>query len=299
MFTIATNITTLLPDSFHSTIQSSNSSSADMTETSKAFSNFAEFYAKGIEFTGSFVEYGLPLMPRIASDSVVHDNASGPGVAAFIIAKYFQGKGETCPRIYATDLAPGMIDAAKKGIKERGLEACISAELLDAEDLKSFENDMFTHSITNFAIMAPPDPAKAASETHRTLKPNGAALVTSWKISAAAIVDRVCERIRPGQPIFAPFSSDWVKKEKLVDTLVAGGFEKEKIEIYEKTNYARFASEEELVKYMTNPFWGLWRKGWTEEETSKWDDAIRAELTERDREDRSFIGVAWVAIARK
>lgn len=268
-----------------------------MTEVTEAFSSFAAFYAKGIEFTGSFVEYGLTLMPTIDPSSIIHDNASGPGVAAFIIAKQAQDKHEECPRIYATDLAPGMIEAAKKGIEERKLDGRVTAELLDSSKLEGFEDAMFTHSITNFAIMVIGN--DGASEIYRTLKPGGVALVTTWKVSGAALIDRVCERIRPGQPILAPFSKEWEKKETLINVLEKGGFPKDKIEVYAKTDYAQFADVEDLVEYMCNGVWGMWRKGWTEEECGKWEEAVRAELTERNKRECNIEGIAWVAVARK
>lgn len=54
----------------------------------------------------------------------------------------------------------------------------VKADVMDAQDLK-FDENSFTHSITNFGVFLFTGPVKAASEIHRTFRPGDVAIVTS------------------------------------------------------------------------------------------------------------------------
>ncbi|KAG7006626.1 hypothetical protein G7Y79_00013g033980 [Physcia stellaris] len=56
----------------------------------------------------------------------------------------------------------------------------ISATLMSGEHL-SFPSCTFSASLTNFAIFMMSPPSRAASEIHRTLKPGGVAIVSTWR----------------------------------------------------------------------------------------------------------------------
>jgi ubiquinone/menaquinone biosynthesis C-methylase UbiE len=159
-----------------------------MSDNVQTFSNFADFYQQSTRVTAAIADYGLTLLqPPLTADSIIHDNACGPGVVSFVIADRFAASEDsashTIPRIYGTDLAPGMLTAMDSEIQSRGggWAGRISTKLLDARDLRDFEDGKFTHSITNFGIMVDEDGANIAAEIYRTLKPDcGVALVTTW-----------------------------------------------------------------------------------------------------------------------
>jgi ubiquinone/menaquinone biosynthesis C-methylase UbiE len=65
-------------------------------------------------------------------------------------------------------------------LRKHDWAAQVQSEVMDAQELK-YPDDKFTHSFTNFALMAIPDPAKAAKQIYRTLKPGGTAALTTWK----------------------------------------------------------------------------------------------------------------------
>jgi ubiquinone/menaquinone biosynthesis C-methylase UbiE len=270
------------------------------TESVKSFSDFAEFYKKGNAFTTSIAAYGLTVLPPLTPNSIVHDNASGPGVVSFAIADAFANNVADLPRIYGTDLAPGMIELMEKEIVARGLQDKISAAILDSRHLEGFGDGKFTHSITNFAIMTDDAGAdKIASEIYRTLQPGGAAMVTSWEHSAVELVDRVSRRIRPNHDPVRVISPEWATKEKLVGTLITGGFQEAKIEVYSRDSVVEYESEKDRLAYFTHPFWGMWRKGWSEKEEELWDGVMGEELLKVAGTGRMFSGKAWVAVARK
>ncbi|KAL9115784.1 MAG: hypothetical protein Q9227_000152 [Pyrenula ochraceoflavens] len=246
------------------------------------------------------------LSPPITSSSTIHDNASGPGIVTFEILRGF-----TPSRILATDIAPGMIDALKSNIPlhlpdSPTKQKLIEPHVRDAQDLQ-FPDAIFTHSLTCFGIFACPDPALAAREIHRTLRPGGVAVVTTWKYPGTMdMIHRISEYIRPGKPVWSPVSTDWYRAEKLPDTLVAGGFEREKLEVstYGQVMPADEEGEmgrdrtEEIVEIFRGEFFEMARQGWSEGEVGRWEEGVRAVLREEER--REGVGmVAWVAVARK
>jgi hypothetical protein len=91
----------------------------------------------------------------------------------------------------------------------------------------------------------------------------------------------------------------WSTKEKLVGTLIKGGFEEQNIDVHRKEDQWHFASEQERWEYFCHPFWGLWKVGWTDEEAGKWDSVIREELVKFHGEGSVVKGVAWIAVAKK
>ena len=272
-----------------------------MDDRIKAFSDNAAFYRQSTEFTSLFAKHALTLLPAaLTKDDVVHDNASGPGVVSFAIADTFSDDPESMPRIHATDLAQGMVDMLKTSVAERSLEAKITPSLVDARELSGFDDGMFTHSFTNFAIMMEDaDAIKAASEIHRTLRPDGTAVVTTWQRSASELMDTVSSIIRPTASPFQPIHPSWSTKSKLVDTLVSAGFRQEEIEISVREENWDFGTEEARLAYFCHPFWGMWRKGWTGEEEGRWEEVMRGELVRYAGEGGGVKGIAWIAVARK
>jgi len=270
-----------------------------MEERVKAFSDNAEFYQRSSAFTAKFASYALSLIPPLDASSTVHDNASGPGVVSFVIASKFPNV-DNMPQIYATDLAPGMVDMLNSQIQAKSLNSRISAQLVDAQDLKPFLNETFTHSVTNFAIMVEDVPAiRIASEIHRSLKPGGVAIVSTWQRAGTDLIEAVCRRIRPGLEPLQVIPSAWKTKEKLQQTLVAGGFEANRIEVHERKEVSDFEDQEKRLAYFCHPFWGMWRRGWTEEENAKWEKVMAEELVKAFGHGSSIFGIAWIAIATK
>ena len=104
------------------------------------------------------------------------DNAYGPGIVTGEIRKNLPPSN--IPQIHAVDFSPRMIDELRhKAEFEKWTH--VNAAVMDAENL-TFEDDKFSHSITNFGIFLFLDPVKAAAEIYRTLQPGDVAVVTSW-----------------------------------------------------------------------------------------------------------------------
>jgi ubiquinone/menaquinone biosynthesis C-methylase UbiE len=118
------------------------------------------------------------LSPRITRSSYILDNACGPGIVTSLIKSKYP-----CARIKSTDLAPAVIEVVQSKIAENKWEG-VETDILDVRDLKTLEDGMFTHVITNFGFSPTPDdlegPGKAAREMYRVLQKGGVCVVTTW-----------------------------------------------------------------------------------------------------------------------
>ncbi|KIW00505.1 uncharacterized protein PV09_08025 [Verruconis gallopava] len=269
------------------------------SEIGKAFSDHADFYKKGNQMTSMVAKFGLEKLPPIDANSVVHDNASGPGVCTFVITNSFDNNINAIPRIYGTDFAQGMIDQFQAELERRQLGDKVSAQVMNSTSL-SFEDNKFTHVFMNAAIsMADEIAVKMAGEIYRTLQPGGAACVTSWSKSGVGLVENVSKRIRPDLPPVIVIAPEWSTKEKLVETLVAGGFAASNIEVHHIDVECDFGTEDARLAYFCHPFWDLWKKGWSDEEKTKWNKVMEEELIEYFGRGSMVRGSSWVGIAKK
>jgi ubiquinone/menaquinone biosynthesis C-methylase UbiE len=135
----------------------------------------------GSNATVNIAKHFLPDLSNfspITPSSYILDNASGTGIVTQLIKAQ-----HPYARIKGCDLAPSVIEVFKSKIKEKGWEN-VETDILDVRDLKTLEDDTFTHVITNFGFSPTPDdhsgPAKAAAEMYRVLQPGGVAVVTTW-----------------------------------------------------------------------------------------------------------------------
>jgi ubiquinone/menaquinone biosynthesis C-methylase UbiE len=92
--------------------------------------------------------------------------AAGPGDTGFLAARLL-GKG----RLVSTDLAPSMVEAARKRGAELGIENA-DYQVLDAQAM-DFDDASFDGVICRWGFMLMPDPAAAFRECRRVLVPGG------------------------------------------------------------------------------------------------------------------------------
>lgn len=99
-------------------------------------------------------------------DTIV-DLAAGPGETGFLAAERVGERG----RVLSTDLAPGMVEAARRGATDRQLDN-VECRVMDAQamDLSDSSVDAV---ICRLGFMLMPDPGRAMHEVRRVLKPSG------------------------------------------------------------------------------------------------------------------------------
>jgi len=93
--------------------------------------------------------------------------AAGPGETGFLAAEHVDPGG----RLVSTDLAPGMVEAARRGADARGL-GNVECRVMDAQqiDLPDASVDVV---ISRLGFMLVPDPGRAFGEARRVLRPGG------------------------------------------------------------------------------------------------------------------------------
>jgi ubiquinone/menaquinone biosynthesis C-methylase UbiE len=238
----------------------------------------------------------LPLLPPITTDSVVHDNACGPGVITFDIIAQCSKDGIDPPTIYATDLNKAMIDVLQNAIDAGNLKT-VTAQVMDGSDLSQFHDDEFTHSITNFGIFAFPDPVAGVKHIFRTLKPGGVAAITTWKYPGNIFfVNEVLQELAPGREEWFPVR-EWTQEATLRGILEEGGFNKSKVEFLEKSTLWNIEDFDATVELFNGPFWDYSKSGLTEEQKAGWLGGVKTVL--KARNGKGIDMIAWVAIARK
>lgn len=105
---------------------------------------------------------------------LVVDLAAGPGDTGFLAAPLLEPGG--C--LVTTDVAPEMLDAARRRAQELGL-ADVQFQLEDAAAL-SFSDASVDGILCRWGLMLVPDVGAAASEIARVLRPGGRVALAVW-----------------------------------------------------------------------------------------------------------------------
>jgi SAM-dependent methyltransferase len=97
----------------------------------------------------------------------VLDVAAGPGETGFLAAARVGASG----RVLSTDLAPGMVEAARVGAIARDLDN-VECRVMDAQQMDLPDRSVDA-AISRLGFMLMPDPARAFGEVRRVLRPEG------------------------------------------------------------------------------------------------------------------------------
>lgn len=130
----------------------------------------------------------------------------------------------------------------------------------------AFQDNTFTHSITNIGILVFADGAKGAREIYRTLKLGGTAIVTSWEfLGVGPPMRQACLKVRLGEkPVELPIEKVWFQPAHLEKTMREAGFG-DGVEL----KSAEFGIKAESLPLLFEAFRPEMRKtlvGWAEEE---------------------------------
>ncbi|KAM3431588.1 hypothetical protein MY4824_007009 [Beauveria thailandica] len=222
-------------------------------------------------------------------DAVVLDNACGTGIVAEEIITRCRrqqspdgggggGGGGAVPEIRAADPVDKMVAACAAKFSSLGVTDRCSAAVMPGEKL-TFADGTFSHSITNMGLLFYTDAAAGARELHRTLRPGGVAVVTTW--ARLGQVDDILypaqRRARPGAELMKlPLEPRWFDPAQVEACLRDdGGFADVKIEL-RNAYYA--ASTTDALADQVLELSGMISKTWTEEEKASFGQAVR-ELT--------------------
>jgi SAM-dependent methyltransferase len=169
--------------------------------------------------------------------------ACGPGGTAMAAAPLVAPDGW----VVASDVASEMTAIAAARAAERGLNN-VDARVLDLEAIDE-PDASFDVALCRDGIMLVPDPARAAGEIHRVLRPGGRASIVVWgprernpwltSVFRAAGVQLGIELPPPGMP--GPFSLE--DRDGFGEILAGAGFEDVVIEEHDVPLRARSAEE--------------------------------------------------------
>lgn len=180
---------------------------------------------------------------------------------------------------------------------------------MKAQEL-TFPDSTFDVSFTNFVIMGLDNRELAAKHLFRTLKPGGAAVVSTWASMPHDLpLKKAHEVTRPSDSkLRIQWGGDLLLESTLKDFYLEGGFEKEKIEIKPFELW-------HLVPDLAAWAEGLWsflgdtEEGWSVHDQVRWSEAVKTIIEELGRSRdlvRSEDGkggklrfVAHVGVARK
>jgi SAM-dependent methyltransferase len=116
------------------------------------------------------------LVDQIAPErgAIILELAAGPGETGFLVAERVGSNG----RVISTDVAPGMVEAARRGAQSRGLDN-VECRVMDAQqiDLPDVSVDGV---LSRFGVMFAPDPVRVLSEVRRVLRPGHRLAYAVW-----------------------------------------------------------------------------------------------------------------------
>ena len=99
---------------------------------------------------------------------------AGPGETGFLVAERIGPDGS----LLSTDLAPGMVDAARRGAAARGLTN-VECRVMDAQQV-DLPDDSVDGALSRFGVMLVPEPARAVAEARRVVRPGGRFVYVVW-----------------------------------------------------------------------------------------------------------------------
>ncbi|KAI1458237.1 S-adenosyl-L-methionine-dependent methyltransferase [Annulohypoxylon moriforme] len=275
------------------------------------FQQNASEYEKHIGSTSSrLAAAALSFLPlsTYTSSSHILDSAAGPGIVTKLLLSpspediSVPGLPISPPsRVTGIDYVPAMIDSFKANKASLNWTTA-DAFVQDSQDLSRFKDAEFDAIVMNLGIFTLGDPVAGAAEMYRVLKPGGHVVMTTWKVRRAVeVLQGAVDSIKPNsgiRPMYFP--PEWLSKEKLVSVLESGGFPSDQINTSETSPNWECGSEEGILKAMNSPMWTkmIW-EGWSSEEIGRWDDEIRKQLSEEEKETGTMEMSAWVVVAQK
>jgi ubiquinone/menaquinone biosynthesis C-methylase UbiE len=239
------------------------------------------------------------ISPSIASSSAIHDNAGGVGTATSVILEDLAPTSpDDIPEVLITDNNPGMIAAAKEAFRD--ISSRITATEADSQDLSNISDAVFTHSIVNFSVFLFSDALQALREIHRTLQPDGVAVLLTWKRFGFGSTVHVAQSlVRPDLPPMPIPGSHFMHEGVLRDFVIKAGFNEEKVQVHHDETIRKDEDLEGMRDFMLGDISKMATKDWTDEEKGRWPSAVDEAIQKEVEQYGGIQFEAWTVIAHK
>lgn len=181
-------------------------------------------------FAGRMLDLVAP-----SRDAHLLDVACGRG--AVLLAAADQGVEGLC----GIDVSPAMIEFAEADLRVAGVSD-VDLRVMDAEDLE-FPDDEFDVVTAAFALFFLPDPARAAAEFERVLRPGGVVAVSTWGAEDErwGFEDDLLATV--GLPRLRALQQPFDRAEDVTDLFDSAGFTS--LRVHECETEIHFASHEQ------------------------------------------------------
>lgn len=285
----------------------------DLTERERRFQQYFTLLAPSYGYLTANTTRNILLQAldtlnlSISRDSVIHDNAAGPGTAAISLIDWWKRTGhteDTLPSIIATDHTTAMIDVFEKILQEKqasGSWQTIKAEYMDSHGL-DFADNTFDFVFCNVSIANFEHPSLALHEIYRTLKPNGKVVITNWKTFGFATVMGEARKKIKGQEGASPSvaGAEFMEEGYIAKTLEDAGWLAKNIETREITEVVKEGRDMDgAIEFFTGPYLGPVKIGFTPDDDKQWPQAIKEVIEEEKSKHGGILCEAWVVVAQK
>ena len=169
-------------DEFHNTLKEPAQVRALFEKMARKYDFANHLLSMGLDFTWR-IRASKYLAPDV--DGPIFDGATGTGDLAIEHARRYPDR-----EIVGIDFTPGMIEIAKKKIRDLALHSRVRMEVGDLTSLSGFDAETFAAASISFGIRNVENRRAALSELRRILRPGGRLMIVEFSM--------------PTVPIFAP-----------------------------------------------------------------------------------------------
>ena len=255
------------------------------------FTRTADMYFDSMPHWHTYAQYSLDAAPPLTADSVVHDNAAGPGIVTNRIIINARKSGAPLPKLVTTDINPAMIEVAKKQCPEA------ETKVMDSRNL-DFPSGTFTHSFSNFLLISLfplKDNVAFATSVRKTMAPGGTAVFAIWyRLDWMTILKDAANAVRPDGATFVP--DDSMSEETVRKILADGGFSADGITITSREGIQSPITGKfrEMMEDTAGLIGGMMTKSWSEEEKKEWPVKVKMRFDKADKEETRYTMAAWI-----
>ena len=188
----------------------------------------------GEAYHAHFAERLLDLAD-VHGDGSLLDVACGRG--AVLVAASARGIG----RLTGIDVSPAMIELAAADLRAAGITD-VDLRVMDAENLE-FPDARFDVLTAAFALFFLPDPARAAAEFRRVLRPGGVVAVSTWgeEDERWSFEDEVLAAT--GSPRLKTLQQPFDRAEDVAELFETAGFAD--LQVHQEETEVHFASKQQ------------------------------------------------------